>query len=99
MKNKQLTVVASVVSWRCDVLDPELSQGARLALLSASSAGHGAQETTYPCNPKGERTMWTRKIRAGLMSGVMVLGVALSGQAMADLTAKEAAELDTEAKN
>ena len=42
--------------------------------------------------------MWTRKIRAGLMTAVMALGVALSGQAMADMTAKEAADLDAEAK-
>ena len=70
------------------MLDPELSQGARPALLSASIAGHGAHEKTYPCNPKGERTMLTRKIGAGLMSGVVALGVALSGQAMADLTVK-----------
>jgi lipid-binding SYLF domain-containing protein len=42
--------------------------------------------------------MLTRKIRAGLMSGVMALSVALSGQAMADLTAKEAADLDAQAK-
>jgi len=42
--------------------------------------------------------MLTRKIRAGLMSGVMALGVALAGQVMADLTAKEAADLDAQAK-
>jgi lipid-binding SYLF domain-containing protein len=41
--------------------------------------------------------MSTRKIGAGLMSVVMVLGVALSGVAMADITAKEAAELDAQA--
>ncbi len=41
--------------------------------------------------------MFKRKINAGLMSGVMALGLALSGPAMADLTAKEAAELDAEA--
>ena len=80
------------------MLDSEPSQGARPALISASIAGHGAHEKTYPCNPKGEGTMLTRKIRAGLMSGVMALGVALAGQAMADLTAKEAADLDAQAK-
>ena len=42
--------------------------------------------------------MLARKIRAGLMSAVVALGVALSGQAMADLTAKEAADLNAEAK-
>jgi len=42
--------------------------------------------------------MSTRTIRAGLMSAVVALGVVLSGQAMADLTAKEAADLDAEAK-
>lgn len=42
--------------------------------------------------------MLTRKIRAGLMIGAMALGVALSGQAMADLSAKEAAEIDANAK-
>jgi len=42
--------------------------------------------------------MSTRKIRGGLMSAIMALGVAMSGPAMADLTAKEAAELNAEAK-
>jgi lipid-binding SYLF domain-containing protein len=42
--------------------------------------------------------MSTRTIRAGLMSTVMALGVALSGVAMADITAKEAKELDAQAK-
>jgi lipid-binding SYLF domain-containing protein len=42
--------------------------------------------------------MLKRKIRIGLISIVMALGVALSGQAMADLTAKEAADLDAKAK-
>jgi lipid-binding SYLF domain-containing protein len=42
--------------------------------------------------------MSTRKIRAGLMTAVMALGVAMSGQAMADLTTKEAADLNAEAK-
>jgi lipid-binding SYLF domain-containing protein len=42
--------------------------------------------------------MFHRRITAGLMSAVMALGVALSGQAMADMTAKEAADLDAEAK-
>ena len=42
--------------------------------------------------------MSTRKIRAGLMSAVLALGVALSGAAMADITAKEAAEVDAQAK-
>lgn len=34
----------------------------------------------------------------GLFGGILVLGLALSGQAMAKFTAAEAAELDTEAK-
>jgi lipid-binding SYLF domain-containing protein len=42
--------------------------------------------------------MLTRKTRAALMSAVVAIGVALSGQAMADITAKEAAELDAAAK-
>ena len=42
--------------------------------------------------------MLTRKIRAGLMSAVVALGVALSGQAMADITVQEATELDAAAK-
>src|SRR5262245_1129753 len=41
--------------------------------------------------------MWARRIRAGLMSAVVGLGVTLSGQAMADITATEAAELDAKA--
>lgn len=42
--------------------------------------------------------MLTRTIRAGLMSAVLALGVTLSGQAMADIKAKEAAELEAQAK-
>jgi lipid-binding SYLF domain-containing protein len=42
--------------------------------------------------------MLARKIRAGLMSAVVALGVALSGQAMADITVQEATALDAEAK-
>lgn len=42
--------------------------------------------------------MLARKIRAGLMSAVVALGVALSGQAMADITVQEATELDAAAK-
>jgi len=42
--------------------------------------------------------MVTRRIRAGVMSAVITLGVALSGQAMAMITEKDAAELDAKAK-
>ena len=42
--------------------------------------------------------MWTQKIRAGLMSGVLALSVALASQALADFTTKEAAELDAKAQ-
>ena len=42
--------------------------------------------------------MLTRKIRASLMSTVVALGVALLGQARADITTQEAAEFDTAAK-
>lgn len=42
--------------------------------------------------------MLSRRIRVGLFSGVMALSVALSGEAMAALTAKEAADLDQQAK-
>jgi lipid-binding SYLF domain-containing protein len=42
--------------------------------------------------------MLARQIRTGLMSAVVVLGVALSGQAMADITAQEATALDATAK-
>ena len=42
--------------------------------------------------------MLNQKINASLMSGVLALGMALSGQAMADLTATEAAALDADAK-
>jgi lipid-binding SYLF domain-containing protein len=41
--------------------------------------------------------MPSRKLNACLTSGVLALGLALSGPVLADLTAKEAAELDTEA--
>jgi lipid-binding SYLF domain-containing protein len=42
--------------------------------------------------------MFNRAIHAGLMSAAIALGLALSGQARADFTAAEAAELDAEAK-
>ena len=42
--------------------------------------------------------MFNRAINASLMGAVMAFGLALSGQALADLTAAEAAELDAEAK-
>ena len=42
--------------------------------------------------------MLARQIRTGLMSAVVVLGVALSGQAMADITVQEATALDAKAK-
>jgi lipid-binding SYLF domain-containing protein len=42
--------------------------------------------------------MLTRKIRVGLTSSFIALGVALSVPAIADLTTKEAAELDAAAK-
>jgi hypothetical protein len=38
------------------------------------------------------------KVRAGLMSAVVALGVLLSSEVLADLTAKEAAKLDAEGK-
>lgn len=41
--------------------------------------------------------MFIRTINAGLLSGVLALGLSLSGSAMADLTAKEAAALDAKA--
>ena len=41
--------------------------------------------------------MGTQKIRAGLLSGALALGVVVSGHALADLKAKEAAESDTNA--
>lgn len=40
----------------------------------------------------------TQRIRAGVMTAVLTLGVILSGQALADITAKEATELDAQAK-
>jgi lipid-binding SYLF domain-containing protein/transposase len=52
----------------------------------------------HHCNPRGESIMLARKIRAGLMSAVVALGVALSGQAMADITVQDATALDAEAK-
>jgi lipid-binding SYLF domain-containing protein len=42
--------------------------------------------------------MFNRAINASLIGAVMAFGLALSGQALADLTAAEAAELDAEAK-
>ncbi len=41
--------------------------------------------------------MFNRRINAGLMSGVVAVGLALSGQAMAAFTAQEAAKLDADA--
>lgn len=41
--------------------------------------------------------MFNRKIKAALTGGAMALGLALSGPALADLTAKEAGELNAEA--
>jgi lipid-binding SYLF domain-containing protein len=42
--------------------------------------------------------MFNRRINAGLMSGVVAVGLALSGQAMAAFTAQEAAKVDADAK-
>ena len=42
--------------------------------------------------------MFNRAINASLMGAVLACGLALSGQALADLSAAEAAELDAEAK-
>ena len=56
------------------------------------------QPICHHCNPRGERTMLARQIRTGLMSAVVVLGVALSGQAMADITVQEATALDATAQ-
>jgi len=42
--------------------------------------------------------MFNRKANLGLTAGVLALGLTLSGQAMAALTAEEAAELNAEAK-
>ena len=42
--------------------------------------------------------MFNRAINASLTGAVLACGLALSGQALADLTAAEAAELDAEAK-
>jgi lipid-binding SYLF domain-containing protein len=42
--------------------------------------------------------MSTRKIRVGLIGAVITLGVTLSGHAIADITSKEAAELNAQAK-
>ena len=42
--------------------------------------------------------MLTRRIRAGLMTAVLTLAVILAGQAVADITAKEATELNAQAK-
>lgn len=42
--------------------------------------------------------MFNRRITAGLMSGVVAVGLVLSGQAAAAFTAQEAAKLDAEAK-
>jgi lipid-binding SYLF domain-containing protein len=42
--------------------------------------------------------MFNRRITAGLMSGIVAVGLALSGQAMAAFTAQEAAKLEADAK-
>jgi lipid-binding SYLF domain-containing protein len=42
--------------------------------------------------------MFSRRITASLLSGVVVVGLVLSGQAVAAFTAKEAAALEAEAK-
>jgi lipid-binding SYLF domain-containing protein len=42
--------------------------------------------------------MFNRRISAGLMSGVVAVGLVLSGQAAAAFTAQEAAKLDAEAQ-
>jgi lipid-binding SYLF domain-containing protein len=42
--------------------------------------------------------MFNRNINAGLMGGILALGLTLSGQAMAKFTAEDAAELNAEAK-
>jgi lipid-binding SYLF domain-containing protein len=42
--------------------------------------------------------MFNRRITAGLMSGVVAVGLVLSGQTVAALTVQEAAKLDAEAK-
>jgi lipid-binding SYLF domain-containing protein len=42
--------------------------------------------------------MFNRRITAGLLSGVVAVGLVLSGQAVAAFTAQEAAMLDAEAK-
>jgi lipid-binding SYLF domain-containing protein len=42
--------------------------------------------------------MFARRITAGLMGGVVAVGLVLSGQAVAAFTAQEAAALDAEAK-
>ena len=42
--------------------------------------------------------MFNRRITAGLLGGVVAVGLALSGQAVAALTAQEAAKLEADAK-
>jgi hypothetical protein len=42
--------------------------------------------------------MFNRRITAGVLSGVLVVGLVLSGQTVAALTAQEASKLDAEAK-
>ena len=42
--------------------------------------------------------MLNRKLNIGIMGSIVALILAFSGQAMADLSTKEAAELDAEAK-
>src|SRR5262249_8705505 len=47
---------------------------------------------------KGEKQVLARRIRAGLMTAVLTLGVTLSGHDMADISSKEATELNAQAK-
>ena len=42
--------------------------------------------------------MLTRRIRTGLMTAALTLAAVLSSQATADITAKEATDLNTQAK-
>jgi lipid-binding SYLF domain-containing protein len=42
--------------------------------------------------------MFNRRIKASVMSGVVALGLALSGQAMAAFKAEEAAKVEADAK-
>jgi lipid-binding SYLF domain-containing protein len=51
-----------------------------------------------PITTRRRKAMSIRRMWVGLMSGAMALATVLSRQAMADLTPKEAAELDAQAK-